>query len=145
MSRRDILVIDDTPANLHVLCSVLDEHKYEARAAISGQMGLTAARSSRPDLILLDINLPDIGGLEVCEILKQEPDLAAVPVVFVSAHVDAEQKSRAYAVGGADYLTKPLHMIEVIARVDLHMRILTLTEELRLVTEQLDAMSARER
>ena len=137
MSRGDILVIDATPANLHLLCSVLEEHGYEARAAISGKMGITAAQSSRPDLIMLDINLPDVGGLEVCEMLKRDPGLADVPIIFVSAHQDAALKTRAYEVGGADYLSKPLHMVEVASRVDLHMRGLALAKQVQDLTNRL--------
>ena len=119
-NRGTILVVDDTPANLQLLESILQEKGYTVRAAISGQMALKAARHQLPDIILLDINMPEMNGYEVCRALKSDPLLAEIPVIFVSAAVDTADKLRAFEEGGVDYVTKPFQPLEVIARVETH-------------------------
>ena len=137
-SKGDILVVDDTPANLDVLTAMLGEHGYKVRPAIHGEMALNAARASAPDLILLDINMPDMNGYEVCKILKADGELRDIPVIFISAMDETIDKIRAFDVGGVDYVTKPFEFEEVIVRVDSQ---LTLYRQ-RL---QLETMRAKER
>jgi signal transduction histidine kinase len=120
-SRGSILIVDDTPANLQLLESILQERGYRVRAAISGQMALKAVRVEAPDIILLDINMPEMNGFQVCQALKAEDDLARIPVIFVSAAVETADKLRAFEEGGVDYVTKPFQSLEVLARVETHL------------------------
>lgn len=126
----DILIVDDTPANLRLLAGILKEEGYKVRPAPSGPLALSAARSSAPDLILLDINMPEMNGYEVCEALKADEDLVDVPVIFLSALSETEDKLKAFKVGGVDYITKPFQYEEVRARVETHLRIRRLQVDL---------------
>ncbi|CAH2032046.1 response regulator [Trichlorobacter ammonificans] len=121
--KNTILVVDDTPANLQLLESILQEQGYAVRAAISGRLALKAAQAQAPDLILLDINMPDMSGFDVCRILKTDPNLAGIPVIFISAAVDTADKLRAFEEGGVDYITKPFQHQEVLARVVAHLEL----------------------
>ncbi len=118
-----VLIVDDTPANLQLLESILHEQGYAVRAAISGQMALKAVRVQPPDLILLDINMPEMNGFQVCHCLKEDPQLMGIPVIFVSAAVDTADKLRAFEEGGVDYVTKPFQPLEVLARVATHLEL----------------------
>ncbi|QOX77390.1 response regulator [Trichlorobacter lovleyi] len=120
-NRGTILVVDDTPANLQLLESILQEKGYQVRAAISGQMALKAVRHQPPDIILLDINMPEMNGFEVCRALKGDQQHAGIPVIFVSAAVDTADKLHAFEEGGVDYVTKPFQPLEVLARVETHL------------------------
>jgi signal transduction histidine kinase len=116
----DILVVDDTPANLQLLSDMLTEAGYEVRVVPSGRLALTSAAEHVPDLILLDINMPDLDGYEVCRRLKANPKLAPVPVLFISALSAPLDKVKAFSSGGVDYVTKPFQVEEVMARVRTH-------------------------
>lgn len=113
----NIMVVDDNPNNLELLSGILSEQNYKVRRAINATLALRAIQASPPDLILLDINLPDMMGYEVCTILKKDPVTRDVPIIFVSALQDATDKVKAFSVGGADYISKPFEMSEVLARV----------------------------
>ncbi len=119
----DILIVDDTASNLQILSDMLKEEGYRTRAAVSGAAALRAAASQAPDLILLDIMMPEMDGYEVCRRLKAEARLKDVPVIFLSALSETEDKVRAFAAGGADYVTKPFQFDEVRARVAAHLRL----------------------
>lgn len=119
--KEDILVVDDTPENLRLLSSFLVREGYNVRKALTGQMALTAMDTVLPDLILLDIMMPNMDGYQVCEKLKSNPKTAAIPVIFLSALNDAFDKVKAFTVGGADYITKPFQFEEVLARVRLQL------------------------
>src|SRR6185295_15169678 len=114
----DILIVDDTPENLDVLSAMLNYHGYSVRAAISGEVALKAAQKAPPDLILLDISMPVMSGYEVCTRLKQDERTAAIPVIFISALSAIEDKVQAFQTGGVDYVSKPFHTEEVLARVN---------------------------
>ena len=118
-----ILVVDDTPANLQVLAGMLKDRGYKVRPVPSGKLALAAARRDPPDLILLDINMPDMNGYEVCELLKADRVLKAIPVIFISALTEPLDKVKAFAIGGVDYLSKPFHMEELHARVETHLKL----------------------
>ena len=113
-----ILIVDDTPANLHVLSTALENQGYEVRGVVSGQMALRAAEADPPHLILLDIRMPDMDGFEVCRRLKASERTRAIPVIFLSALERGLDKAQAFTVGGSDYITKPFQLEEVLARVN---------------------------
>jgi diguanylate cyclase (GGDEF)-like protein len=113
----NIMVVDDNPNNLELLSGILSAQNYKIRRAINATLALRAIQASPPDLILLDINLPDMMGYDLCAILKQDPTTRDVPVIFVSALQDAADKVKGFTVGGVDYISKPFEMSEVLARV----------------------------
>ena len=116
-----ILVVDDNPANLRLMSSVLREAGYAVRVAPGGPQALESVNARLPDLILLDIRMPDMDGFEVCERLKAEPQSRDVPVIFLSALQDSADKLRGFAVGAVDYITKPFVAEEVLVRVQTHL------------------------
>lgn len=126
----DILVVDDTPANLRLLVGILTEHGYKVRPIPNGKLALSGIQLSPPDLILLDIMMPEMNGYEVCEHLKAHPGTKDIPVIFISAIHEVLDKVKAFAVGGVDYITKPFQMEEVLARVDTHLSIRRLQKSL---------------
>jgi putative two-component system response regulator len=132
-----ILVVDDTPANLQLLASMLKERGYRTRPVPSGLLALQAALSEPPDLILLDINMPEMNGFEVCQSLKADEKLKDIPVIFISALNEVLDKVRAFAVGGVDYITKPFQFDEVQARVNTHLKLWHLQQELEKHNRQL--------
>ncbi|WP_437675401.1 response regulator [Sorangium sp. So ce131] len=113
----EILIVDDMPANLSLLTSMLTAQGYEVRAAISGAMALMSAAASPPDLILLDVSMPHMDGYEVCRRLKADARTADTPVIFLSAMTGIGDKVTAFEAGGVDYVTKPFELREVLARV----------------------------
>ena len=125
-----ILIVDDTPANVLLLVRMLAARGYNPRSVLSGKLALQAARAEPPDLILLDINMPEMNGYEVCEQLKADAALKEVPVIFISALSETIDKVRAFRVGGVDYVTKPFQFEEVYARVQTHLTLRRL-EKLR--------------
>lgn len=118
-----ILVVDDTPANLSLLCGMLKQRGYRVRPVPSGDLALNAAWSDPPELVLLDISMPDMDGLEVCRRLKADRRSADIPVIFLSAHTDTAEKLEAFQTGGVDYVTKPFQIEEVHARVATHIEL----------------------
>jgi two-component system, sensor histidine kinase and response regulator len=112
-----ILAIDDTPENLHLLISILVKQGYKVRPASSGMRALSAAKQDPPDLILLDIMMPEMDGYTICEQLKADERTRDIPIVFLSALPDIVNKIKAFEMGGVDYITKPFQVQEVVARV----------------------------
>jgi signal transduction histidine kinase len=125
-----ILIVDDTPANVLLLERMFAKRGYQTRTVASGKLALQAARTERPDLILLDIIMPEMNGYEVCEQLKSDAALKAIPVIFISALNETIDKVKAFGVGGVDYVTKPFQLEEVYARVQTHLKLRRL-EKLR--------------
>jgi len=119
----NILVVDDTPANLNVLSSILTQQGYKVRPANSGELALMVVQHATPDLILLDIQMPGLDGFEVCRRLKEHDQTRDIPVIFISALDDVLDKVEAFEVGGADYITKPFQILEVLARVEHQLRL----------------------
>jgi signal transduction histidine kinase len=134
----NILVVDDTPANLQVLAGMLKDRGYKVRPVPSGKLALQAAEREPPDLILLDINMPEMNGYEVCERLKVDDKLKSIPVIFISALTEQLDKVKAFTVGGVDYLTKPFQMEELHARLKTHLNLRRLQSELELTNAQLE-------
>jgi sigma-B regulation protein RsbU (phosphoserine phosphatase) len=129
-SRASILIVDDTPANLRLLSQMLAEQGYHARPVPDGPLALAAARADPPDLILLDIRMPEMDGYLVCEELKADARTRDIPVIFISALDATKDKVRAFQSGGVDYVTKPFQAAEVLARVDTHLSLRELQKEL---------------
>ncbi len=129
-NRVDILLVDDSPANLRLLMDIIEGHNYDVRVANSGERALAAVRSSRPDLIMLDVSMPEMDGYEVCRQLKADRATADIPIIFVSARDDGTDKVQAFTVGGADYVTKPFQLVEILARIDHQLEISRLQREL---------------
>jgi phosphoserine phosphatase RsbU/P len=138
-----ILVVDDTSANLQVLTGMLKERGYKVRPAPSGKLALLAAQRDPPDLILLDINMPEMNGYEVCRQLKADDRLRGIPVIFISALTEQLDKVNAFAIGGVDYITKPFQMEELHARVETHLKLHRLQTELRAANSDLAAANDR--
>lgn len=113
----EILIVDDSPDDLQLLDEFLRTQGHKTRLAVSGQVALEVARSNPPDLLLLDANMPDMSGYEVCERLQAEQRLREIPVLFLSALVGVSDKLRAFRAGAVDYITKPFELEEVAARV----------------------------
>jgi adenylate cyclase len=119
----NILVVDDVPANLTLLTGMLKEKGYRVRPVPSGKLALKAVEHEPPDLILLDITMPEMDGYEVCERLKQDERFRDIPIIFISALSETLDKVRAFGCGGVDYVTKPFQFPEVEARVETHLKL----------------------
>ncbi len=119
----DILIVDDQPENLQLLFETLSREGYDLRRVLSGQQAIQVAQFDPPDLILLDIRMPKIDGYEVCRRLKAEPKTQDIPVIFLSALDESLDKVKAFGAGGADYITKPFQIAEVLARVKHQIRL----------------------
>jgi signal transduction histidine kinase len=126
-----IMVVDDTPANLKLLTDILQAKGYLVLTFPRGALALAAAAKNPPDLILLDINMPEMNGFEVCERLKADETLKDIPVIFISALTETEDKIKAFSLGAVDYVTKPFQCEEVNARVESHLRLRRQHIELR--------------
>ncbi|MEM7028724.1 MAG: response regulator [Chloroflexota bacterium] len=126
-----ILIVDDTPANLRVLASLLENEGYETRLMPNGARALVSVQNAHPDLILLDIMMPDMDGYEVCAALKANEQTKDIPIIFISALDEVFDKVRAFSNGGVDYITKPFQDAEVLARVQTHLTLRHLQQELK--------------
>ncbi|HEY9669756.1 MAG TPA: response regulator [Coleofasciculaceae cyanobacterium] len=126
----NILIVDDNPANLELLSGILSEEGYKVRLIPDGQLALMSVQSTRPDLILLDILMPEIDGYQVCEELKADEQTKDIPVIFVSAVHEVFDKVKAFSLGGVDYITKPFEAKEVLARIETQLRISRLSKQL---------------
>lgn len=131
--KADILVVDDHPANLRLLSVMLEKQGYQVRKALNGQIALDSVEASLPDIVLLDINMPQMSGYEVCSKLKAAERTRDLPVIFLSAASEALNKIHAFEVGGADYITKPFQLEDVLIRVENQ---LTIQRQKRQLTEQ---------
>lgn len=138
MSKGDILVVDDLPNNLRFVSTILTERGYKVRSAINGQMALTVAKAAQPDLILLDIKMPEMDGYEVCKRLKAIPETREIPIIFLSALDEPVDKVKAFEVGGVDYISKPFHVEEIIARITNHLDLQAAKNEIQQLNNQLE-------
>jgi DNA-binding response OmpR family regulator len=118
-----VLIVDDTPANLDLLRDMLKPLGAHIFFATSGAMALDIAKNAPPDLILLDIMMPEMDGLETCRRLKASRDLETIPIIFVTAKTEVQDLVMGFKAGGVDYITKPVKQPEVHARVNAHLRI----------------------
>ncbi|MDD2610741.1 MAG: response regulator [Giesbergeria sp.] len=118
-----ILAVDDTPASLKLLSDLLRNEGYDVRSAINGELALRSAAINPPELVLLDIRMPEMDGFEVCRRLKADPVTAQVPVIFVSALTDTDEKLHGFELGAVDFVTKPFQREELMARVRVHLEV----------------------
>ncbi len=137
----DILIVDDTPANLRLLSSMLTQQGYKVRMAPNGRLALLNAQATSPDLILLDIKMPDMDGYEVCAQLKADPRTSGIPIIFISALDQIENKVKAFTSGGVDYILKPFRLEEVLARVNTHVALHALQRRLEAQNLELRKLS----
>jgi len=139
-AQADIMIVDDNPANLKLLEDMLMRQGLEARSFPRGRLALAAAVKSPPSLILLDINMPEMNGYEVCERLKSDSRLSDIPVIFLSALNDTADKVRALQAGAVDYISKPFQFEEVHARVETHLKLHQLQRALKVQNERLEEL-----
>ncbi|MGE3724522.1 MAG: diguanylate cyclase [Candidatus Sericytochromatia bacterium] len=138
-----ILIVDDNPNNLRLLIAILQERGYQIRPANNGARALSTAKKQKPDLILLDINMPEMDGYEVCRQLKADPETADIPVLFISANDELHDRIHGFAVGGVDYISKPFQEAEVLARIESQLTILTQRRQLAgILNSSLDGIMA---
>ncbi len=133
-----ILVVDDQPNNLKVIANVLND-EYKLFVANSGKNALLVLESEQPNLILLDVMMPEMNGFEVCERIKQNENIKDIPIIFLTAKSDIEDIQRGFEVGAVDYITKPFNLIELKARVKNHIDLYNSQHELKLLNERLSA------
>jgi len=136
-SKGNILLVDDTPANLQILSQILAKQGYKIRPAISGQLALKSIQLTLPDLILLDIKMPDMDGYQVCEKLKADDRTRDIPIIFISALSELFDKIKAFSLGGVDYITKPFQPEEVLTRVETHLKRHQLQQQLQTSQQEL--------
>ncbi|WP_445926293.1 response regulator [Leptodesmis sp.] len=129
-SQVDILIVDDSADNLRVLSATLIQQGYKIRCVKSGSMALLGVKTSPPNLILLDIRMPEMDSYQVCQHLKADPQTREIPVIFLSAMDEPLDKARAFQVGGADHITKPFQVEEVLARITHQLTICALKQQL---------------
>ncbi|GAK55094.1 two-component hybrid sensor and regulator [Candidatus Vecturithrix granuli] len=137
-----ILVVDDTRANLRLLVDLLMKEGYRVLPATNGAMGLAAAQNQHPDLILLDVMMPDLSGFEVCEHLKADERTRSIPVIFISALNESLDKVKAFEIGAVDYIPKPIESQEVLARIRIHLALHEARQ--RLYRQNIELQQAKE-
>ena len=132
-----IMVVDDTLENVELLSQILMAHDYEVFSVLSGKLAIKSVETALPDLILLDIRMPDMDGYEVCQRLKSNEHTKDIPIIFISALDDLADKVRGFELGGIDYITKPFQLAEVLVRVKTHLAVRHLQEQLQIANEKL--------
>jgi signal transduction histidine kinase len=132
-----VLIVDDTIYNIQLLSLMLIRQGYKVYQATSGLEALDKVNEQLPDIILLDIRMPDINGYEVCTRLKSNPITKDIPIIFISSIEEPSEKVEAFSVGGVDYISKPFQLIEVLARIETHLRLCSLQKKLQEQNEQL--------
>ena len=137
-----ILVVDDIRKNLQLLIEILDSYGYGTTFAISGQQALQRVQVTEPDLILLDLMMPEMNGLEVCERLKEDEKTAKIPVIFLTAATDTNYLVEAFELGAVDYITKPFKTPELLARVKTHLDLKRTKDELEKAYEEMKRIAA---
>ena len=128
-SQGRILVVDDTSANIQAVTAILREHGYQISVATNGRQALSVLERVRPDLILLDVLMPEMDGFEACRRIKHNPDLHDIPIIFLTAKTDATDIVRGFELGAVDYVPKPFNAFELLARVNTHLTLDRLNRE----------------
>jgi two-component system, sensor histidine kinase and response regulator len=136
-TKKTVVIVDDTPENLRLLAQILSEQGYRVRSAPNGERALATVQKERPDLILLDIVMPEMDGFEVCRLLKEDERYKDIPIIFISALNEVFDKVAAFSIGAVDYITKPFQIEEVLARVHTHLTLVEMRETLQAQNQQL--------
>lgn len=139
----EILIVDDIPNNLRLLSMILKTNGYEVRMSINGKMALKSVNIAPPDLILLDVKMPEMDGYMTCKNLKDNPEFRNIPVIFISALDDVVDKVKAFSLGGVDYITKPFQQEEVLARIENQLRIQFLNDKLEQKNKSLQELNEK--
>jgi putative two-component system response regulator len=139
-----VLIVDDAPENLRLLAEILKRGGLVPRPVTSGRLAMQAAVADPPDLVLLDVRMPEMSGLDLCRWFKQDERLRSIPVIFISGLQSADDKVEAFRVGGVDYVSKPFQDQEVLARVKTHLRLRRLQVELASYTLELEQRIAQQ-
>jgi DNA-binding response OmpR family regulator len=126
----EILIVDDMPDNVQIISLMLKTKGYKVRSALNGKLALQTVRDNPPDLILLDVNMPEMNGYEVCERLKADDKSKEIPVIFITGLTETADLVKAFSMGAVDYIAKPFQLEEVCARVKTHLRLRRLQIEL---------------
>ncbi len=137
INNASILIVDDTLYNIKLLSMMLIKQGYQVQQATSGLEALEQVNRQPPNIILLDIRMPDINGYEVCVRLKANPETQNIPVIFISSVEEPAEKVEAFSVGGVDYISRPFQLVEVLARIETHLRLCSLQNKLQEQNEQL--------
>jgi two-component system sensor histidine kinase/response regulator len=137
-SRGNILIVDDAPLSLRLLSQMLVDEGYQVKTAIDGMQALEAVQKTSFDLILLDIMMPEMNGFQVCERLKEDERTRDVPIIFLSVLGETKDKINAFTIGGMDYVTKPFHVKEVLARIGTHVALRNLQKQLQQANRKLE-------
>lgn len=140
--KSSVLVVDDNTNNLHVLADILRSGDLKVATAKDGSRALKFIEKKKPDLILLDIMMPEMDGYEICDVLKKNADTRDIPIIFISALDQPEDKLKGFQCGGVDYITKPFRREEVFARVNVHLTLKQAREKLKAANEELKIANA---
>ncbi|MBC7814209.1 MAG: hybrid sensor histidine kinase/response regulator [Burkholderiales bacterium] len=135
--KKTVVIVDDTPENLRLLAQILSEQGYRVRSAPNGERAIATIQKERPDLILLDIVMPEMDGFEVCRWLKEDERFKDIPIIFISALNEVFDKVAAFSIGAVDYITKPFQIEEVLARVHTHLSLVEMRETFQAQNQQL--------
>lgn len=135
--KRSVLVVDDVPKNIQILGSILRDEGYEISFALNGKDALKKVEASRPDIILLDVMMPEMDGYQTCSHLRENESTMDIPVIFLTAKTDEESRIRGFQVGAQDYVTKPFNTPELLARVNTHLQLKEVRDEMFFVNKQL--------
>lgn len=139
MRHPEILLVDDTPEHIEFVVSILRENNYRLRIATKGSTALKLLKQHKPDLILLDVYMPEMNGFEVCKIIKNSSDFYDIPIIFLTASNDEESIKRGFEVGAQDYIAKPFNIHELLARVNTHIKLKQQADSLKEAYLELDS------
>lgn len=142
--RQTILLVDDRPQDLLLLINHFDHAGYDVVVANSGQVALERLQTRTPDLVLLDVVMPEMDGYETCHVLKSKPEMAEVPVLFLTSLSEPVDKIRGFQVGGVDYITKPIEPNEMLARVQTHITLRQLRQQVKVQNDQLQVQNGEQ-
>lgn len=138
-----VLIVDDEPNNLKVLARIVMEAGWQVRVEVEGKAAIAQCEANAPDLILLDVMLPDLNGFDVCQHLKQNPKTQHIPIIFMTALNSTTDRARGFQVGAVDYITKPFHIEDVLARLTVHLKIRQMERLLHHKNHQLERLNAK--
>jgi len=138
-SKKDIVfIIDDNPENIKVLGNLLEKNGYDPVVFLNAKIALESIRKKRPEIILLDIMMPEMDGYEMCQILKDDASFKDIPVIFLTGKTDTEDLVKGFDLGAADYVKKPFEFAELLARIKTHIDFKKAREEIKTLNQRLE-------